>query len=211
MNRRRLKPIVGLVGGIGAGKSRVAHAFERLGGRVLDFDQLAHEQLVDREVVAHLRQWWGDRVVGSDGRVDRSLVASIVFADGAELARLEGLLYPRLTALCSELVVALDADATVVAIILDAPKLFEAGLDAQCDAIVFVDADRKTRLERVVRSRGWDQSEFVRREKLQIPLDKKRASADYVVENHDDTERLAAQVERVFNSVLSSFTQISGG
>lgn len=211
MNRRRLKPVVGLVGGVGSGKSSVARAFERLGGYVLDFDRLAHDLLIEREVVDQLRQWWGARVVGPDGQVDRAAVASIVFADATELARLEGLLYPRLKTRSADAVKALQADPGVAAIVLDAPKLFEAGLNTQCDAIVFVDADRPTRLKRVARSRGWDRTELARRENMQIPLDKKRSSADYVVENNGSTERLAEEVERVLKSVLSSFTQRSGG
>ena len=172
----------------------------------MDFDRLAHGLLAETEVVETVRKWWGERVLDSSGRIDRQAIASIVFDDDRELARLEALLYPRLNRLCSERLVALQGDADVTAVVLDAPKLVEAGLVRLCDAVVFVDADLTTRLKRVTQLRGWDPAELERRENLQNPLDKKKASADYVVVNHGSIESLRPQVERVFKSVLASFT-----
>jgi dephospho-CoA kinase len=203
----KAKPVIGLAGGIGAGKSSVAHELERLGAAVLDFDRLAHEQLVEPEVLAKLQAWWGDRILDSTGRVDRAALATIVFNDPNELGRLEGLLYPRLMTLCQRRLQELKSIDGVRAIVLDAPKLYEAGLDRLCNAVVFVEADRSLRLARVGRSRGWDEAELDRRENLQKPLDKKKACADYVVVNHSGAEHLRSQVERVFNSVLASFSE----
>lgn len=197
--------MIGLAGGIGAGKSSVAKEFARLGAAVLDFDHLAHEELDAKDVQQQLRAWWGEDVV-SEGRVNRRRVASIVFANPSELARLEGLLYPRLKQRGFDALERLMDDDRCRAVVLDAPKLFEAGLDAVCDVIVFVEADRAARLERLARSRGWDQAELDRRENLQNPLDNKRDRADYIVMNCGSIEHLRSQVERVFKSVLSSFS-----
>ena len=82
----------------------------------------------------------------------------------------------------------------------------EAGLDRLCDAVVFVETDRAERLRRLVESRDWNDAELTRREKLQKPLDKKKADADYVLINHSGIDDIRSQVKRVFAEVLASFT-----
>lgn len=206
VSSQRNKPVIGLTGGIGSGKTTVAEVFRLLGAGVIDFDRLAHAVLADPQVVASLRRWWGDGVVGADGAVDRAAVAAIVFDDAAELARLESLVYPHLEAPRKELTAQFQADPAVSAVVWDAPKLSEAGLDRLCDAVVFVDADRPQRVSRVAATRGWTEAELVRREKLQKPLDKKRTDADHVVRNHSGIEQLRSQAKRVFAEVLASFT-----
>lgn len=203
--RKRNKPIIGLAGGIGAGKTSVARILDTLGSAVIDFDRLAHAELQAAEVIATVRRWWGASVFSADGSVDRQAVAAIVFRDRRELARLEDLIYPRLRRPREELVAGHLADAQVRAIVFDAPKLYEAGLDQLCDTVVFVEADQPTRYDRVARSRGWTIEEFTRRQNLQNPLDIKKVSADHIVVNQSGIDELRPQVERVFSSVLASF------
>lgn len=198
------KPIIGLAGGIGAGKSLAARILQTLGAAVIDFDQLSHEQLRDPEVVDTLRRWWGRSVLTAAGQVDRTAVAEIVFDDPAALVQLEKLLYPGIGRRRQELMAAYAVDSAVKAIVLDAPKLFEAGLSELCDDIVFVEAEFAVRVQRVRESRGWTEAELIRREKLLNPLDIKKANTDYVVVNHFSIEDLQAQLERVFSSVLAS-------
>lgn len=199
------KPVIGLAGGIGAGKTSVARLLESLGARVLNFDELAHLELNEPDVRAILRRWWGASVFGPDGRVNRERVASIVFQEPRELTRLEGLLYPRLRERTEDLVAAGRADPAVKGIVLDAPKLFEAGLDQMCDAVIFVEAAESLRRRRIETSRGWTGDEMRRRENLQNSLDMKMAKADHVVSNQSSMNELRSQVERVFAAVLSSF------
>ena len=198
------KPVLGLAGGIGSGKSSVARILASLGAAVIDFDRLAHEVLDGPEVVSDLRRWWGEAIVRSDGSVDRRAVADIVFADPAELRRLEGILYPRLWVRRDELLARFAGDDGVLAVVLDAPKLYEANLDRLCDAVIFVDADADVRSTRLAATRGWSEAERLRREKLLNPLDVKRSSADYVVKNNSDLGALQSEVQRVFATVLTS-------
>ena len=80
-------------------------------------------------------------------------------------------------------------------------------MDGACDVVIFVDADEKVRARRVAADRGWTEAELRRRENLQIPLDKKRALADHVVVNdHSDIGSLRPEIERIFDSVLKSFS-----
>jgi dephospho-CoA kinase len=200
------KPIIGLAGGIGSGKSSVARILESLGAAVIDADRLAHEQLDDPEVIATLRTWWGDSILTPEGRIDRKAVAGRVFSDPAELARLEALLYPRIERRREELTAGYVSDIDVPAVVLDAPKLYEAGLDELCDVVIFVDSADATRAQRVASSRGWSKSEWASREKLFEPLDRKRAGADYIVANNSSIDDLRSEIERVFSAVLASFS-----
>jgi len=205
VDKTRSKPVVGVTGGIGAGKSMVAELFGALGAAVIDADQMAHRQLEEPSVREVLRGWWGDRICRADGGIDRAVVASIVFDAPAELRRLEELVYPRMAEERRRLLAAFDADDAVRAVVLDTPKLYEAGVDKICDAVVFVDADLELRVRRVTAYKGWTRDELARREKTMEALDKKRARADYVVTNQSGTEDLRVQVERVFEAVLKAF------
>jgi dephospho-CoA kinase len=92
----------------------------------------------------------------------------------------------------------------VVAYIWDTPLLVEAGLDRQCDAVVFVDAREKERQRRVRETRGWSTAEWARRENLQLPLDKKRIIANYMVSNTADAdEGVRDQVREVLSRILA--------
>ena len=152
VDKTRSKPVIGVTGGIGAGKSLVAALFRGLGAGVIDADQMAHRQLEEPSVIEVLRGWWGDKICRSDGGIDRTVVASIVFDAPMELRRLEGLLYPRIAEERRRLLAALDVDDAVRAVVLDTPKLYEAGVDKICDAVVFVDAALEFRIGRVLAS-----------------------------------------------------------
>ncbi len=192
-------PIIGLAGGIGAGKSAVAKILADLGCLVVDSDRLGRAALDDPAVKATLTEWWGDRILDASGVVDRSVVASIVFEDGSERRRLEGLVHPWIEAKRRAMFAA--ASPGTPALVIDAPLLFEAGIDGECDAVIFVEADRATRLARVRSTRGWDEAELARREAAQIPLDDKRARSEYTVVNTGSHADLAGVVSGILDRI----------
>lgn len=203
------KPIIGIAGGIGSGKSTVAKLFGELGCMVVDSDSQVRDAYRDPAVLESLKMWWGDQVLHPDGTVNRSAIASKVFADPAEKQRLEGLLHPMVHAARERQMAAGGRDPQVVAYVWDTPLLFEASVAQQCDAIVFVDAPLEQRLARVRTRSGWDQAELLRRENSQMPLDSKRALSDYVVTNTADAASgpsamtgLREQVRRVLSQIL---------
>ncbi len=196
------KPIIGLTGGIGSGKSTVAEVMRELGAAVIDADRLNHEELNAPEVLEELRRWWGSQVVGPDGRADRAAIRRIVGGDAVQRQRLERLVHPRIDRRRRVLVDQYRGDPAVRAIVWDAPLLHEVGLAEACDFLVFVDADRAIRLDRV-RKRGWTTEDLERFEKSQLPLDTKRDRADYRVVNSSDIADLRRQVEDVFSRILA--------
>ena len=195
-------PVIGLVGGIGSGKSAVAGLLRELGCLVCDSDELVRAQYDDPIIRAQLQGWWGPGILDERGGVDRSAVSAIVFRDPAERVRLEGLLHPRVEAERRRIFA--SARAGTPALVIDAPLLLEAGLDASCDAVWFVEAPEALRRARVMGSRGWSADELARREAVQWSLDRKRAAAHHVLRNDGDPASLREQVRQALAGIRKS-------
>jgi dephospho-CoA kinase len=204
------KPIIGIVGGIGSGKSSVAKAFGSVGCLVLDADEQVRQAYKDYRVKEALRRWWGPMVFSPDGEVDRAAVARKVFSRADELRRLEQLLHPMVTQARERAMKARANDPQVVAFVWDIPLLLETGLKQHCDAIVFVDAPIELRVARLAQTRGWDRAQLESREKLQMPLDKKREISEYVIVNTAGVDELHAQVREVLSRILAGMTPTTG-
>jgi dephospho-CoA kinase len=190
------KPVIGLVGSIGAGKTVVAALLAARGGVVVDGDKLGHAALERPSVKAKLVARWGGRILKSDGSINRRAVGGIVFADPAERKVLESVVFPVIGALATERVATASVDPAARFIVLDAAVMFEAGWAGACDKVLFVDAPRPTRLARVA-SRGWTAADLTAREAAQMPAAEKKARADAVIENTGTPTELAAKVDAV--------------
>ena len=197
------KKIIGLVGGIGSGKSTVARVLVSLGCGLIDADDLSHRALDEPEVRQKLVEWWGPSVVDKDGTINRKAVGERVFADPAELKRLEELIHPRVIQERAALLAKYRADPGVTAIVDDTPLLMETGLDEDCDAIIFIEASWENRVRRVAAARGWTADELTRRQENQMPLDMKAKRADYVVENNASGADCESHVRRVLSQILN--------
>lgn len=191
--------VLGVLGGIASGKSEVARLLAGPNGLVLDADSLAHAALETPEVRAWLAGRFGPELVAGE-RVDRAALGARVFADPDARVELEARVHPLVRAALRE---GVDSarERGVPWVVLDVPLLLENEashhLPRLCDALVFVEADAKVREERARARRGWAPSELARREALQLPLEAKRARADFVLANEGDLSELRAAVERV--------------
>jgi len=198
------KPVIGIAGGIGSGKSFVAGLFGELGCVVIRADDAVLNAYRDACVKHTLRQWWGPLVFDPRGDVDRAAVARKIFTHPSERDRLEKLIHPLVNAQRQRVMKSAADDASVVAFVWDIPLLFEKELNRECDAVVFVDTPDDIRLQRVQSSRGWDQTELMQRENLQTPLDSKRRMSDHVIVNTADAQHARGQVRDVFSRILAA-------
>lgn len=195
--------VLGLVGGIGSGKSAVAKAFAAHGAIVLDSDTQAKETLRREDVRRTLVSWWGEDVLDATGEIDRKKVADIVFRDPSQRKKLEDLVHPLVRASRASVLAEASAKGVDLAIV-DAPLLLEAGVDRECDAVIFVDAPREQRLARV-KNRGWSEEELDRREHAQWSLDEKKRRSRYQIRNDADLAALDRQVAEVVTRVRRDF------
>lgn len=198
------KPIIGIAGGIGSGKSAVAGLFGEMGCLVIDSDGLVHQAYREEKVKRQLRGWWGEGIFKADGEVDRRAIAARVFSDPLERMKLEKLVHPLVNEARERLMAGEGGKSQIVAFVWDTPLLFETGLYLECNAVVFVECPPEMRFERVRVERGWNEAGWVSREKLQWPLDKKREISDYVIVNTADAEYARGQVSEVLSRILAS-------
>jgi len=194
--------VIGLLGGVAAGKTTVAEMLARLGAAVVSADRLGHAALARPGVRRRIVARWGKGVLDNSGRVDRRLLAARVFGCPGELAALEAITHPAILAGLGRAVGAARR-AGAPAIVLDAPLLMETGLEAVCDVLVFVDCPRAARLARAAAERGWDRAELARREGCQRPLKAKRARAHYIIRNNGRVEATFQQVKELWQEILA--------
>ena len=190
--------VIGLIGDICAGKSAVADLLAQEGAEVVCADQMVHELLTEPDVQAEVRRAFSDEVFDAHGAVDRRKLAGRVFEDGARLARLGKILYPR-TRLRMQAVIdtaaASDGPGTVV---LDAPTLLESGNRDVADEVLYVSAPRARRAE-WAEARGWTEDEIDRRGRHLLPEAARQKAADHVIVNDGSIEELRAKVRAFWN------------
>jgi dephospho-CoA kinase len=189
--------VIGLIGGIGAGKSTAAHCFERRGGKVVDADVIGHKALEQPDIIEKIVQRWGDGVKKADGSLDRRAIGRIVFANPAERNALEEMVFPFIGEMCKKEIVAAFHDPAVPFVVLDAAIMMEAGWNEIADWIVYLDTPREIRLARVAVRSGWTNEDLAAREAAQWPEEKKKARADAVLFNATGSEELQPQVDRL--------------
>lgn len=197
---RPLRPVIlGITGGVAAGKSTVAGLFRARGLAHVDADQVAREVTAEPEILARLAERFGSEVVTAAG-LDRAAMARLVFAEPGRRAELESILHPPIRA---RILATLDEHRTAGrSVLLDAPLLHETGLVEFCDATVFVATRLATRQQRAA-ARGWDDGELERREAAQLPLDVKKQRACHTIPNDGDLTATAAAVDRVLAALAA--------
>jgi dephospho-CoA kinase len=194
--------MVGLTGGIGAGKSAVAELLAAHGAVVIDADKLAREVVARgtdglREVTAE----FGDEILTPDGDLDRPALAARVFGDDDARGRLEKIIHPRVRARSAELIADAPDDAVVVN---DVPLLVETGIAGAFQVVIVVLADEDVRVGRLTANRGMTADEAHARIGKQATDEQRRAVADVVIVNNGSRAELAAQVDEVWRSTLAA-------
>lgn len=197
------KPIIGIIGGIGSGKSTVAAEFAKLGCKVIDADEIAHELLDRKFVKEKIISAFTRAVLDSKGRIDRKNLGSIVFADAEKLSILNGIIHPLVLQRAEELIEQYNRQNHVKAIVLDIPLLVEIGWTERCDKLIFVDCRKKIRAERA-KKLGFDKNKLKIRENFQISLDNKKNLADNTVENNSDFSAMVRQVADIFSEIMNN-------
>ncbi len=196
--------IVGLTGGIACGKSTVAEMFGELGASVVDADQISHELTSPGgDALPALREAFGDFVFYPDGALNRAVLASMVFQNDEERAKLNAATHPLIhKRMLQEIETCRKMGALVV--VLDVPLLFEAGVDDLADVTLCVSAPEARQIERLKTRGGLTREQALSRIRSQWPLEEKEKRSDIILNTDRPVQEVRADVQRLFNAWISA-------
>jgi dephospho-CoA kinase len=202
--RKRKFLRVGLTGGIGSGKSLVAAIFRRLGASVLSADEVARD-LTDSDPVVkrRIREEFGSGVFTKEGLLDRKGMADIVFSSTEHREKLNAIVHPAVLKKMDEETMKLEKSGGIPFVIHEAALIYEAGVDKLLDYVIVVDADEDRRIRRVMDRDGTSRADVQRRIGSQIPAQRKREMADFVIENDGDKKSLEERVGFLYQLFLT--------
>ncbi len=196
--------VIGLCGGSGSGKSYVAKLFQKYGINSIDTDAVYHELTSYKsECLTALSREFGSSIITENDTLDRSALSKIVFKEGnAELlGRLNEISHYYILKKTFELIEKID-DKTP-AVLIDAPLLFESGLDKRCDKVIAVIAPINIRIERICRRDGISPEVARARINAQLSDEILLARADYIIENKGDSDLLCKRIDEIANQITT--------
>ncbi len=206
MNQR--VKVVGLTGGIGTGKSTAAEYLKSKGFAHIDADQIGRDITADgspmllvlNSIFGPMGEYGveGVDILKENGSLDRKALASIVFTDMNKKLKLDEVMFKAIIAE-TERLVELYSEDDPVGILIDAPLLFEAGLDKKCDLVLLIVADIDVRIHRVCVRDGATEQEVRDRINSQMSDEEKIARSHVIVDNSGSFEELEKQLENFFS------------
>jgi len=203
--------IVGLTGGIGSGKSTVARMLKDEGAHVIDFDYLARRVVEpDKPAWRDIVDYFGPEILSSDGTVNRSALAKIVFSDDKRRKVLEGFTHPRIFEEKDALIRAIKEKDPCSIAIVDVPLLFELDLRDMFDKVILAYVPRAMQIRRVLKKGALGREEVEKRLNAQIPIEEKRSLSDYVIHNEGSLKDTRDQVRKIIRE-LKELAKRKGG
>ena len=198
-------PVIGITGGIGTGKSTVMRMLRDLGAITISADDAARDALAPgSEGLAEVVTAFGADVLQSSGELDRDKLAAIVFSDPVARKRLESITHPRiLSILQTHIADARQSNPPDTVIAVEAPLLFEAGMEDWFDRILVVASSESAQIERLRDRSGMSEEESLSRIRAQIPQREKTARADFVIENDGSLVELKRAVMGFWRKLYS--------
>ena len=198
-------PVVGLTGGLGAGKSTVSGYLAKKGAFVIEADRVGHEVISRIPVLADLVAVFGKEIVGEDGQVLRQVLAAKVFRDPQALAQLNAITHPPMARLIQETIAnVLSQPLPPPLVVLDAAVLFEAGWDKLCQMVWTVSTPSKIAVDRLIRQNRLTPDQAVARMQFQLSNAERESRAHKVIHNEGSLESLLAQVDRLWQDTLDA-------
>lgn len=193
-----MKYVIGLTGQSGSGKSVVADILAQYGAYVVDCDALAHKNMKHGGVAYDdIVQYFGIDILNADNEINRRCLAAIVFNDSKKLEALNKITHRYIYEYICDIIKHTDS-----IVVIDAPLLFEAGLDKLCDAVWSVVCPDDIRLERVTKRDNITAEQARERFKNQKNAEFFYKNSDIVIENSSDLEFLKERVVYEINKIL---------
>lgn len=205
---RQDPPVIGLTGGIAAGKSTVAEYLAARGAHIIDADRVGHEVITPKgEAYPEVVAAFGTEILADDGTISRPKLGAIVFADPARLAELNGISHPRMGQRMAREIEKLRLRSQrerPPLIVIDAAILFEAGWDTLCDQVWTVEAEPERSIARLAGRNGLSREEALARIHAQMDNAERARRADRVIRNEGTVAELRATVARLWDDTVGS-------
>ncbi|MEW6276416.1 MAG: dephospho-CoA kinase [Bacillota bacterium] len=190
--------IVGLTGGIAAGKSTVSQMFKDLGAYLIDFDELAREVVKPgKRAWQKIVEYFGNDILNEDLTLNRQKLGELVFHDPKKLRKLNEIVHPEVFREDQKITDEILSKNPRALIIKDIPLLTEAGAQKLVEKIIVVYASSQTQLERMI-ERGFNEEEARARIDAQAPLEEKLKYADFIIYNDGPLEDTRKQVAEIY-------------
>lgn len=195
--------ILGITGGIGAGKSTVLACMkERYNACVIQADQVAYSlQQPGGSCCSRIIEEFGPGILAGDGTIDRSILASIVFSDQKKLELLNRIVHPAVKQWILDETVRLQKNGALLTVI-EAALLLEDHYDLICDEIWYIYADIPVRVKRLMESRGYSREKALQIMKNQLPDDQYRSRCSRTIDNSGD---FAADTQKQIDRAMEDF------
>lgn len=204
--------IVGLTGGIASGKSTVSAIFKKAGAMIIDADIIARQSVVPgMPAWRSIKAVFGDRVVRSDGAIDRVVLGEIVFNDRQLRKQLEGIIHPEVRLRIDHEVDRLRKSAPDALVIQDIPLLLETGMTGGLSEIIVVYTTMAVQLKRLMIRDGIGMDAARKRIKAQMPMAEKRLNATMVIDNSGDRSATEMQTLKIYENLAERAMKESGG
>ena len=203
--------VIGLTGGIAAGKSAVAARLAALGAVVIDADLLAREAVAPGSPgLAAIRERFGDAVLAPDGSLDRAALGARVFSDPGARAALNAIVHPEVQRLYRERLARIEADEPEAIVVYDVPLLVEARSADEFSVVVVAHAPADERVERLVALRGMDRASAHDRVAAQASDDERLAAADVVIDTSGTMAHTLDQVDALWERLVAERARHTG-
>ena len=196
--------LVGITGGMGAGKSALAQMLTGFGALRVDADEVAREVATIPAVIENLQAAFGRDLLGPDGRLDRQELGRRALRSDEASQRLEAIMRPPLAAAIEHRLAQAVEEAGGGIVIFDAPLIYEWGNEGNFDRIVVVDAEEERCVSRVQQRSGLPVCEIRQRMARQMDPQEKKARADFVIDNNGGLAALATQAEVLWAKLVSA-------
>jgi dephospho-CoA kinase len=196
--------LIGLTGGIGAGKSTIARRFAELGAHVVDADLIAREAVsFGTPALNAISRRFGSEVMLPTGELNRSALGAVVFADEAARKDLEAIVHPAVHALTMAAFEDIRIADSSAVIVYDVPLLLEAKNSYPFDRIVVAHAPAAQRIQRLVALRGMSEEEAKMRVGSQATDEQRLAIADDVIDTSGSFQHTFDQVDSLWGSLTN--------
>lgn len=194
--------VIGITGGIASGKSTISNMLKKAGIPVIDADEISRDVVKKGSAaLEEISKEFGERILNSDGTLNRRALGSIVFSDSRKLEKLNSITHPRIKCLIKEKIIQYKNEGKKLCAV-DAPLLIETGFYELVDIVILVYVDRKLQLKRLINRDNITYQQAQKRIESQMSFEEKMKYADYIIDNSRDIEYTKQQINTILNKII---------